>query len=225
MKETEIAAAVKEFLLMQHWEVWEEVYWKGQIADIVAVKHNIIWIIETKTSFGLKVIDQARRWPVHYRSVAVPIKSGFFETQRNYGIEAEIAKHFKVGILEYSPIKNAVEEVVFPPLMREYYRYFSTWLKTLENYPKQFKEAGTNGGGYYTPYKQTMESVKQIIKRHPGIDLAELIKKLDGRHHYTSIKTSLVPALRSFEGDWCEIRKDGNKNRFYIREVGKESLE
>lgn len=223
MKETELAQIVIDWLKAQHWEVWQEVNYGESIADIVAVRHNIVWIIETKTSFGIKVIDQARKWQVHYRSIAVPEKKGYFAGRRDSGIEAELAEHFKIGILEINPAYYgySINEVIRPKLMREYARYAKHFLERLETYPKSYSVAGSSNGGYYTPYKQTMESVKQIIKRNPGIDLTELIKKLDGRHHYHSVKTSLVKALRDFERDWCEIRKDGNKNRFYIRD-GKE---
>ena len=74
MKEQELASYIVSYLENENWEIFQEVQFRsyGNIADIVAVKDNKLWIIESKTTLSFKVLEQARRWKCHYRSIAVP---------------------------------------------------------------------------------------------------------------------------------------------------------
>jgi hypothetical protein len=65
--EAEIGEAVVAWLEAQHWDVYQEVKIYSGIADIIAVKGNLLWAIELKKSLTLKVMEQARGWrrPAH----------------------------------------------------------------------------------------------------------------------------------------------------------------
>lgn len=225
MKETDLAKHLVAWLEEQHWDVYQEVQFSGGIADIMAVKGGYLWVIECKTSFTLKVIEQAKNWRTHFRSVCIPKKKAAFSYDRSHGIEADLAEYFKIGIIEFDSrtaqsqwaYRNCIKEVIPAPIMKEYHEYSKKYINNLRPEHKKYSEAGSNNGGYWTPYKETMQTVKHIIKHNPGLTLKELLDKLGDNHHYMSVKVSLPSALRSFE-NWCEIRKDGNVNRFYIRE-------
>lgn len=74
-KESDLAAIVLQFLAEEDWETWQEVTLPdGGRADIVARLRPLVWIIETKTSLSLNLIEQAfaRTQYAHLVSVAVP---------------------------------------------------------------------------------------------------------------------------------------------------------
>jgi Holliday junction resolvase len=51
IKEIDIGKALVEWLNVQHWDVYQEVKIYSHIADVVAVRNGIVWIIECKTSY------------------------------------------------------------------------------------------------------------------------------------------------------------------------------
>ena len=76
VRETDIAKIVIGWLEQLEWECYQEVqvHSYGHIADIVAVKEPLVWVIECKQSLSLSVIEQADGWRpyAHYLSVCVP---------------------------------------------------------------------------------------------------------------------------------------------------------
>jgi len=58
MKETDLAERVINWLEDQHWEIYQEVQFRGYggIADIVAVRAGYLWIIECKTSMTFTLL-------------------------------------------------------------------------------------------------------------------------------------------------------------------------
>lgn len=71
--EVELARAVIQWLDHQHWDVYQEVRVgpRGRIADIIAVRGPLTWVIECKKALGLEVLTQANDWPAMRRSIAV----------------------------------------------------------------------------------------------------------------------------------------------------------
>lgn len=99
MKETELAQPVVEWLESQHWDVYQEVECPGGYADIVAVRDNYLWIIECKTSFSLKVVEQAMGRRAHFRSIAIPKTRGSLSEN---GIEYDLLRIYQIGALVVS---------------------------------------------------------------------------------------------------------------------------
>lgn len=215
MKETELAKTVIDWLQAEHWDVYQEVQFdQGHaVADIVAVRNNIVWIIECKTAYTFEVLEQASRWPVHYRSVAVP----WTRSQRNY----HVAKHYyRVGVLLVHG--NEVKEHEPAPLYvrgRKENYVVKLYRKSLLELHKTFAEAGSRAGSHLTPYKLTMMAVRKVIEDNPGCNIGFLYDTL-GRMHYSSkdsFKGNLLTALDSFE-PWCRIDKSKVPYRLYVRE-------
>lgn len=215
MKETEIAKPIIQWLNEQNWTVYQEVQFTsgGCIADIVAERHNILWIIETKLSYGLAVLEQATRWPVHYRSVGVP-----WAKDRDYKVAQY---YYKVGVIEvmtdYS--QASINERIKSPLFAKNYKTTNRYKSVLTELHKTFAEAGSKGSQHLTPYKQTMIEVKRVIERNPGCTIQFLYETL-GKMHYassSSFKGNLIKSLWEFEKDWCVIDTKSRPYKLFIK--------
>lgn len=60
MTEADIAAAAIKWLTEQGFDCYSEVPCHGGRADIVAVRHSVIWIVETKTGLSADLCMQCR---------------------------------------------------------------------------------------------------------------------------------------------------------------------
>ena len=72
--ETDGAACMVAWLHEWKWDVWQEVTFRGgsERADIAAVRHGLLMVVEAKSSLTFDVIAQAKDWAAHYRAVVVP---------------------------------------------------------------------------------------------------------------------------------------------------------
>lgn len=212
MKETELAAKVVAWLTEQHWEIYQEVQFHAQssIADIVAVRHRMMWIIECKMSFGLSVLEQATAWPAHFRSVAVP------RVVRR--TRSRVARDFyHVGVIE---VGQYIYEDVPPPLMRQHHPFAKKMMELLTDDHKTHAVAGSRGGSHITPYKQTMHAVRKVIAQNPGCTIRFLFDEL-GQMHYSSpasARSNLLKSLQLFEKDWCRVDDSSKPFRLYLVE-------
>ena len=217
-KETELAKYVIEYLNSQHWEVYQEVEFKYQsgVADIVAVRNNIMWIIECKLAYTLSVLEQATRWPAHYRSIAIPSS----RNTRNYRVAVD---YYHVGVIEvidnYPGSSIFAKEVILPKLFIHNNPTVKKYLKQLTELHKTYAQAGSNKGDHLTPYKQTMIALRAFISAHPGCTINEIYKHL-GKMHYSSVasfKGSVLTALYEFE-PWCRIDTSSKPYKLFIKE-------
>lgn len=222
MEETKLAEPVIKWLTDQHWDVYQEVQFSqlGNIADIVAVRHGILWIIECKTSYGLAVLGQASKWwEAHYRSIAVPRS----REPRDYRVAKD---YYRVGILEVYPgFDNGllVHEIEPPPLFLRHgdhiaIRRMKNCLSLLTEAHKTFAPAGSNHHDHLTPYKQTMMDIRKVIEKNPGCTLKFVYEQL-GEMHYSSKASfmgNLVKSLISFEGDWCKVDRSAKPYKLFV---------
>lgn len=205
MKEVDLAEHVITWLQSQNWTIYQEVEFRrlGGRADIVAERHGILWIVETKMAMSLDVLNQATTWPVHYRSVGVP--SAKRSSHRDYRVAKD---YYGVGVLEVGK-SGMVNEVVRPPLYLKHNKTAKFMISQLTEQHKTFAKAGSSGGGYYTPYRNTMKTIQDIVKRNPGITIDNVFE-ICGKMHYaskSSFKGNALKCLDSFEKSWCRIDK------------------
>jgi hypothetical protein len=73
--ETDIARPVVAWLQAQGWTVYQEVQHQGCVADIVAVRGPLLWVIECKAQLGLAVLGQALGWQGHAHAISVAVMS------------------------------------------------------------------------------------------------------------------------------------------------------
>lgn len=216
-KETELAKTVVTWLQEQNWDVYQEVQFSrsGGVADIVAVRHGILWIIECKMSYGFAVLQQASRWVAHYRSVAVPLS-------KSKGRDYRVARlYYRVGVLEVS--QWGVHEKEMAPQMYRKNKLIAMYKSELTELHKTFAPAGSQSGHHLTPYKQTMMQVRRFIERNQGCTVKVLYEHL-GFMHYASKRSftgNLVKALEAFES-WCRIDKSAKPYRLYTTDFAGE---
>ena len=226
MDEVTLAKPVIQWLSDQHWEIYQEVQfgYGGGVADIVAVRNGILWIIETKTSYSFAVLNQASRWFAHYRSIAVP-----FARERDYKVALD---YYKVGVIEVKFFKSAwtgnglenlteVHECIPAPLIRKNHEYSKRYIDSLLELQKTYAEAGSQSGHHLTPYKYTMIEVRKAIEANPGCSIKYLFETLGKMHYSTasSFKGNLLGALMEFEKDWCKIDTSTKPYKLYIRQT------
>jgi hypothetical protein len=202
VKETDLAAAVVAYLSDLGWDVHQEVggvY--GARADIVAVQGGLLLVVETKTTLGLSVIDQAYRWlaQAHYVFVAAP-------RGRRYAAERVCAERilceWGIGLLtvwseEWTSEPSTVREELAPRLWRRIPPDRSTRLRGMLNEgTRTYAKAGNAEGKFWSPFKETLQQVQLTVKAKPGLTTRELVNEI--KHHYMSdtvARASLVKWL------------------------------
>lgn len=219
--EEQIAAIVVQWLTDMRWTVYQEVQCEsyGKIADIVARNEKgILWIIETKQTFGLKLLDQAYKWigMAHYISVAVP------KFQISF-IGDKILKSCGMGYL-YVNTENTVRELIHPNFQRKLSLFnIGTYLTDAH---KTFAKAGNARGDRYTPFQQTCRNILNWVKLHPGITLKELLSDKNFKTHYCSINTAKSCILKwGTQGliKGVEFRLEGKSYKLYPKELSGEN--
>jgi hypothetical protein len=217
--ESQLASCVVQYLTDDEWDVYQEVNPRsyGSTADIVATKGKLVWVIETKLTFSLQVLQQACNWlnRAHLVSVAVPQPKKHWSRRGDIG--AEILKWKGVGLLEvFAELKHVyrssfmvpepdapelsfeVREVVQPKLSRRAFAEIFTEVLCEEH--KTFAKAGTNSGKRWTPWRQTIESVRSFVQSHNGCTLKELLEQCQTHYHSTS-------SARANLSHWIEAGK------------------
>lgn len=222
--EAKLAAIVVSWLQRDGWQVWQEV--DGQY-DILAQCGPRLWAIETKLHLGVKVLAQAlrRRQDAHWASVAVPRPSGHRDYDVEHLLERTAAMH-GIGILQVTGpngMRGALGgvDVRLAPVMthRKSWPAVAKLRKRLETVPQDAVDAGTNRGGYWTPWKGTAERTQRFVRANPGCTLRELVDGIE--HHYQRDSTA-----RARLGELAEkgviggvrVEREGKRIRLYPAE-------
>ena len=223
--EAEVGAGIVQWLEKQNWDVYQEVKYYGGIADIVAVNGNLVWAIECKKSLTLSVMEQARGWRTHLRSVAIPRTKRRDGSRRTAYLVAK--NYFKVGVIEVDRLELR-DEIIYrvdvkavAPLMREHHKFAKKFrLEGLVPEQKVMAKAGTKHGDYYTPYKGSMARVRRFIGENPGCTLKMIMDELGKMHYMTdaSARSTIPKNLLTIESECCRVDKSKRPHRFYIKE-------
>jgi hypothetical protein len=211
--EEAMAAHVVDWLTKDDWDVYQEVqiHRYGPRADIVAVRSGIIWIIESKLSFGFGVLGQAFNWRLraHFISVAVP-----FSKSQDYGYSVARSEGIGVIWLKKNVDWVAIHEEVRPALNRKRLMIRET-LTALNPQQKTAAKAGSRGG-YYTPFRETCRKVLDTVTATPGITMKELLGKIET--HYSSVSTARSTLAKRIEENLVpgvKVIREGRLIRLY----------
>lgn len=207
MLETELAKPIIYYLEEHGWNVYQEVFIHGPIADIVATFNKLTWIIECKTSLSLKLMEQAYAWrgKANLISIAIPVNSRIGD-----GFTRDILGWKGIGVLTVNSYLE-INENIRPRLNRRVIDIS----KFLKQEQKTFAEAGGKGP-YFTPFKNTVLEIQKVVRYKEGILFNDLIKEID--HHYrttASAKSCLKQWIESGVIKNVEIRKENNLLRVY----------
>ncbi|MFG0330729.1 MAG: hypothetical protein ACF8PN_12640 [Phycisphaerales bacterium] len=215
--EQDLAAHVVSWLERQGWDVYQEVKagpFEGRIADIVAVRGAVVWVVECKRSLNLQVIAQADDWPVVRRSIAIPALRVKRKDRLRAFAERACAR-FEIGVLEVGLTGSVVRRVP-APIRRAWLETSRKLREQLDTEHKSTAPAGLAAGPRWTPYRRTMREALRVIRERPGITIAELMSVLES-HHYPTDFTARRAIARSLDEheEWCFVERSLGGPRFY----------
>lgn len=232
--ETVLAEAVIRWLKADGWDVYQEIETEqgGPRADIVAVKDEVVWVIEVKRSLTFDLLGQASRWKfyAHRVSVAVPGRKRFQREDgaRRYGmmIAERTIRAEGIGLirLEYS-YPNPMEVAAWggiKPKDREDAPDSPVLLQTLTPAHKDFAAAGNATGKRLTKFGMTAIRVLEAVKAAPGHTVKDVVAVID--HHYASDRGAAHGIRSGIKSGWIEgvrIEASGKEYRLYPKETGK----
>lgn len=216
MRETELAKYIVNWLTNQRFDVYQEVQLGGSVADIVAILGNLCWIVECKTSLSASVAAQAHHWIpwAHIRSIAVP-RPRKRPKVREY-LERCLDRD-GTGVIEVSRVGNVYEAI--KPAVSRRPQNLERLRATLRPEHKHLAAAGTNRGGYWTPFKQTVGLVEKFLRTHPGASMKQVVEGCT--HHYASAASARACLARYvLHGiiDTIEGRLEAGKLHYYLKE-------
>lgn len=222
--EQEVAAQVVAYLEDCGHDVYQEVEVRGGVADIVALAGAELWIVETKTSWSLELLDQcvARRDQAHRVFAAVPWarqwKRGAFIARR-LGI-GSFEVHFPLSRETWTkPVELFLGEL--PPRTSADQRQVRYVRDRLSPEHKTHARAGAPGGaGRWTPFRNTCEQVARVVRERPGCSLKEAIETV--KHHYSShacARASIAKWAESGKVPGVRLEREGRSVRLYPAEA------
>jgi len=189
--EQELAGIVVEWLQHHHWEVYQEVPVGSGIADIVAKQGRILWLIETKLSMSLNLINQLddRIGYANFTSAAIPsrVRKAPHKLLKALGAGCLTVYQRGFGGRPY------LTETVHPRFFRK--------TRGIELYEEQktFCSAGSPSGGHWTPFKETSRNVQGYVFSHPGCTMKEMLGNI--KYHYGTPAAAHTCIVRWIEGN------------------------
>lgn len=184
-KEQQLALLVQAWLESQGWDCYPEAQFRsrGPRADIVAIKPPLLWVIETKTSMSLQLLEQAVRWQsagALYVSVAVP--------RPKIDFDKKLVWHSKVvdgycrseglGLILTDRFDDTVREAIEPKLLRRNYERSKYLLAGLDNHMKQSIPGSQSTSGFSTPHQRTLKNVLQYVETQGQCTLDDILKNV-----------------------------------------------
>ena len=173
MKEAELAKHFIDYF-NDGYVVYEEVPAGGGIIDFVATDGTIQIGCEVKTSFNLKVMEQAwrKKQTFHYTYICVPLK-------RDYHFREMMMKQYGIGVLALDGY-NRIFERNRADLNRK-----ATTVK-LKEYMK-LSSAGSQSDRV-TAFGNTVMQIERYLKRNGESHIKDILKSID--FHYASASTA-----------------------------------
>lgn len=183
ISEIDIGVPVKNWFISNGWECWSEVKHHRKIVDLVTIRHPLTAICECKTTLNISLLEQADHWirscQGHLVYIAVPYASG-----RDFILK--VCKSYGIGVLSVylkSP-DHRVKETVHPKLWR---KAKPKWDLHQE---QKLSVPGTFGGGHWTPWKQSIESIRSYLMKNGTLKISEIVKAVP--HHWKRDSTAVM---------------------------------
>lgn len=204
--EAQLAAVVIHWLEALGADVYQEVeiHTQGHRADIVARIRSEIWIVETKASMSLAVIEQAmdRRRHAHRVYIAAPLaraRAGRL-----------LCSELGIGLLEVSADSYDGPMVRQVCASRRWNQRPVALAARLQPEHKTHARAGAPTGGHWSPFRKTIELLAARVAKSPGLSVKDAVNSIE--HHYrnnTGARTSLATWIR--EGKVPGVRIEDGK--------------
>jgi hypothetical protein len=165
------------------WETYAEVPYFGKRADIVATKAGLVIVVETKTSYTLSLLEQALFWKRHVHAVYVSAP------QNERLIYQKIRRYFGIGIVIAGDLWDPSDSVLREGVLNRHASRSVQVLRSLLVEERRDQRAGMAGGGYYTAFSGTCDSLRRVLKSLQGeASWADILARM--QHHYGSDATA-----------------------------------
>lgn len=200
-READLGPPVIAHLEEAGWDVYQEVPFKGSIADVVGVLGKRICIVELKRGLGFDVLAQAMNWRgvAHWIWVGVPAEK---VGSAGRHLAVRIAADLGTGVLEVRGAGSSLSVVTRAapaPLHRR--ADPSRLLAALRPEHKTSRKAGSTYGRVWTPFNDTCKALREYLANAGGE--APLIEAMRGmNHHYASPASG-----RAHLSHWIEVGK------------------
>lgn len=219
-RETDVAAPVVECLRAIGWRVYQEVStgYGDRRPDIVATwRGRLVWIVECKAALSWELLDQAEQWigEAHRVSVAVPARKMHgprFSGRRS--VEERVCRSLGLGLFVGGTEKLSA------PMLRPTRKQVRAWWTTLRpEHEAGFAAAGSQGGGFFTPFRGTVRAMAEFLREKPGATTKELLAGVE--HHYGSDVAAARNMVRwigtaALDGTGLCARRGADGWRWYV---------
>lgn len=226
LKESDLFFPLKSYLENEGYAVYAEVPCYGKTADIVAVRDNIVTVVEMKVTMNLKLVEQVFFWRnmANYVYAAVPMEADITPFVR------ELLRNAGIGIIgldirvcdDSKPFCSRIEKYEKAKLFRKLAFSREDYFQPIRWEQHIIPEHSQNTAGVkhadirVSRYKLMMEHAQHLLSIWPeGMSINELANKLDT--YYTNPKTGLYNALKNYESDWCEFFKKPGDRKTHVR--------
>jgi hypothetical protein len=227
--EQELAKIVVDALEADGWTTYKEVHLSsGKIIDIVAVKDNIYWAIETKNKYGSAVLAQAYAHLHWFNKVSVAVPNvcrsrgdgkfifDYFARNQGIGVFNIVNKCYWKGQYHWMDSGDYTIEQIIVPKVKD----------TIPNHIQKFlfdeqkqSIAGSTAGGCITPYGLTVIKIKKFLQEKGPSTIVDIVKNV--KHHYGKDATArqcLSQYLTQFDDEILKKEEDG-KVLYYLKEL------
>lgn len=197
LKEADLARKLIQSLLSEGWTVYEEVVLHGSRVDIVATQGPLVVAYECKLHLNLEVLAQAEHWKryAHQTWVVTPWPRS---SSRAAMMGIKVCQSFGIGCMAFSKSGQSFEVKVDPVLQRK------AMVKTMRAalVEEQITTgsvtslAGTNRGGYSTPYRRTVTAIQGYLRSNGGRALLKEVMANIKHHYHSSASAKSTIRLR-----------------------------
>lgn len=207
MDETVLGRQLCAHLVADGWDVYQEVSIPGGRADVVATRGRLLSIFETKLSLSLELLEQCRRRVGWAHLVYAVVPRG---KSRRAG--ANIFGHFGIGVWEIRGDGDGYIGCLSHPSFCRGADADAT-RSALYEAQKTAAAAGSNRGGYHTPFRETEARLESLLQHGP-MKIKAALAEID--HHYGSAKSARACVIGRI--------KDGTMAGIGIRKEGREVI-
>lgn len=184
MSEVDLGELCVAWLESEGWDVYQEVNFKAGTADIVAIRQDDTLVCELKLAPSLDFLAQLIRWePYATHIVAVLPHNNRRDLARAHGPSAFVwacrAGGFGLTTLQGVAGGSFGAKPLLEPVRRD---VKSKLREALNPKQKVMAKAGTNRGGAWAPWRDTVEALAKLIAETGTLPVATAMKRV--KHHY-----------------------------------------
>ena len=192
--EIEVAAPIVDWFVQNEWDVFTEVQpdRDGPIADIVAVKGSLSWIVEVKTSRSLTLLDQAIGWVGEANLVSVATPKPTRHPAFRRVTWDRVCDHLGIGYFTID--KHGAAAIGQVPRFNRKLLGTDGIRAVLRDEHRTWAEAGNSNGQRWTPFQGLVKALHKLAEESPGTKLSRFIE--DTSHHYASDRGAVAVLKR-----------------------------